>query len=428
MNRWRRNVWCLAAATLAATAGTPALAQQGDKDDDQIKGDFRQPLDGTKARDRARLAEERARQLEDMARDRIISRLAGGSGDYISMVESGPDGKFELRISNGKTTARVNGEDVPAERIRRDGNKVEILGQDGGVVKTFELPTTLRAGIRRADPLDGLRALEMLRSPMPGQQPRVMIGVTLADLDEDQLKERGVKRGGGVLIEDVIDGLPADQAGVQVDDVVVAINGKPVEDQGELREILQTNNPGDEVTLTVVREGKEQELKVKLQAFDGSRLGQMWVTPQAPEGDDWFQNFSWSGDDWREDVEEALRDAMEAVREAKGEWKDVKREVLEQLESALAEVEKAGRQFRGYRNLFLPGDGRGIMITPAPTPPAPPAPGAAAAPDAPTAPAPAPRPRGGRSNASADQMERLLQQLEKMNERLDRLEKERGDR
>ncbi len=424
MNQHTRRLWWVAAAALAACAGAPAFAQEADKQDDPVKGDFREPLSATKARERARQAEARARELEAAARDRIVSRLSGVPGENITMMENGPDGKYELRISNGKMSARIDGEELPADRIRREGDTVELLGKDGQVVKRFELPEPPRATMRWGQPFDALRMLGSPRAPGEAAQPRVMIGVTIADIDRERLREMGVDREGGVLIEDVIEGLPAEKAGIKPQDVVVAINGRPIEDQGEFRERLQANNPDDEVSLTIVRGGKEEQIKVKLQAFDGDRLGNRWTAPEAPEGDEWSRLFQWDGDDWRDQVEEALREAMEAVREAEGDWKDVKADVLKHLESAMAEVEKAGRQIRGFRNLFIPGDGRGIVITPAPPPPAPPTPGQADAPE----PAPSPRPRGNRGNASADQMERILQQLEKMNERLDRLEKEKDGR
>jgi S1-C subfamily serine protease len=83
----------------------------------------------------------------------------------------------------------------------------------------------------------------------------------------------------GILIERVEPGGPAAQAGLRGGnrivlaglqqlriggDIVVAINGKPVISQTDLNLLLNREGPGDTVTLTVVRDGKRMDIRVKL--------------------------------------------------------------------------------------------------------------------------------------------------------------------
>ncbi|XAM01543.1 M28 family peptidase [Phycisphaeraceae bacterium D3-23] len=89
--------------------------------------------------------------------------------------------------------------------------------------------------------------------PPPPRQPRAFIGVMLGETDEP-----------GILFESVIDGGPAAEAGVIDGDRVIAIDGEAVEGLRDLRSVLRSSKPGDEVTLTVVRDGEEIEFTVEL--------------------------------------------------------------------------------------------------------------------------------------------------------------------
>jgi serine protease DegQ len=68
----------------------------------------------------------------------------------------------------------------------------------------------------------------------------------------------------GVLAREVIDGGPADEAGMRAGDVIVRFGGEEIETVEDLFTELREVEPGDEVELTVVREGDERELTVEL--------------------------------------------------------------------------------------------------------------------------------------------------------------------
>jgi S1-C subfamily serine protease len=57
---------------------------------------------------------------------------------------------------------------------------------------------------------------------------------------------------------------PADKAGLKVNDVVVAINGRTVTGQGALIAAIRDSAPGDKVTITVDRDGSKKELVATL--------------------------------------------------------------------------------------------------------------------------------------------------------------------
>lgn len=65
----------------------------------------------------------------------------------------------------------------------------------------------------------------------------------------------------------VVPGSPADKAGLVENDIIIAVNGVKLEDQNSLTTEIGTYNVGDEITLTIMRKGKQQDVKVKLEEF-----------------------------------------------------------------------------------------------------------------------------------------------------------------
>lgn len=76
-----------------------------------------------------------------------------------------------------------------------------------------------------------------------------------------------------ILIEKVMDGLPADKAGLKKWDIIIEVDGDPVEKPGMLGEILMESEPGDELEFTIIRGGKTIERTLELVAYDAEKLG-----------------------------------------------------------------------------------------------------------------------------------------------------------
>jgi serine protease Do len=77
-------------------------------------------------------------------------------------------------------------------------------------------------------------------------------------------KAFGEKEAHGVVVGDVTAGSPAQEGGIERGDIVLDINGKPVNDRNQLRNEVSMMQPGTSVKLTVLRNGSEKNLTVKL--------------------------------------------------------------------------------------------------------------------------------------------------------------------
>lgn len=91
------------------------------------------------------------------------------------------------------------------------------------------------------------------------------LGVYLQDLNDEVREELGTKQRRGAAILQVVDDSPAQKAGLQEDDIVIAADGRTVRDSEDLRNIISKKNTGDELELRVVRSGEQLEIVATLE-------------------------------------------------------------------------------------------------------------------------------------------------------------------
>ncbi len=93
---------------------------------------------------------------------------------------------------------------------------------------------------------------------------RGWLGISMQPLSEDAAKALGLKDTDGALISDVMKGEPADKAGLKDGDVIVAVDGKHIEDPSALLRAIANQRPGNKTTVTVLRNGKKQDFVITL--------------------------------------------------------------------------------------------------------------------------------------------------------------------
>lgn len=93
---------------------------------------------------------------------------------------------------------------------------------------------------------------------------RAELGVTVADVDSTLAAQDNLSVTSGALIESVVSGGPAAQAGLQAGDVIVQVGNKTVSDTASLGDALSSYNPGQTVPVTVYRGKQQLTVNVKL--------------------------------------------------------------------------------------------------------------------------------------------------------------------
>jgi len=102
-----------------------------------------------------------------------------------------------------------------------------------------------------------------------GRVIRGYIGVTVLAVDKDLKNSLNLNSKKGAVLNEVVEGLPADKAGLKRYDTIIAINGEPVESDSDLSFKISNSPPGKKITLTIIRDGKEKNIEVKVAEKDG---------------------------------------------------------------------------------------------------------------------------------------------------------------
>jgi len=109
------------------------------------------------------------------------------------------------------------------------------------------------------------------------------LGVSIAEVPDEEAAKLGLKEPKGVLIRQVVAGQPADQGGIKANDVVVSVDGAPVEGPRDLQRIISSTPVGKLVKISLMREGKETEVAVTVGAYQaGPRVPRRLVPAPAP--------------------------------------------------------------------------------------------------------------------------------------------------
>ncbi len=99
---------------------------------------------------------------------------------------------------------------------------------------------------------------------MAKKSERAWLGVYLQDINRDIKEAMDLESKRGALIAGVVEDSPAEEAGIEEEDVIVEFDGEKVRGSSSLTKSVKKHSPGDEITLTIVRDGKEKNIIVTL--------------------------------------------------------------------------------------------------------------------------------------------------------------------
>jgi serine protease Do len=189
--------------------------------------------------------------------------------------------------------------DAPINQGNSGGALVNTAGELVGINSQILSPSGGNIGIGFAIPSNMTRTVtEQLINK--GRVRRGQLGVFVQAVTEDMAQSLGLKEARGVIVGSVQKGSAAEKAGLKQGDVITAFNGNAVGDANELRNLVAATQPGTDAQLTILRDGREEQLTVTLgeltaqgggrdegeggggEQGEGGKLG-VGVTPLTPE-------------------------------------------------------------------------------------------------------------------------------------------------
>jgi serine protease Do len=153
--------------------------------------------------------------------------------------------------------------DAPINPGNSGGALVNIRGELVGINTAIFSTTGGYQGIGFAIPSNMAKAV-MESLIKKGKVVRGWLGVTIQQLTPELAKQFNLKDEAGVLIADVVEGGPAEIAGIERGDVIVEFNGKEVTDVANLRNMVADIAPNTEISVRVLHGDKAKTLRVKI--------------------------------------------------------------------------------------------------------------------------------------------------------------------
>jgi serine protease Do len=170
-----------------------------------------------------------------------VGRANVGIADYEDFIQT--DAAINPGNSGG---ALVN---VKGELV---GINTAIFSTSGGYQGIgFAVPTNMAKTV-----MDSLRT--------KGKVTRGWLGVTIQSLTPDLAKQFNLKEEKGVLVGDVVEGGPAEKAGLQRGDVIIEFEGKKIEEPTQLRNMVANTPPNKEISLKIIRENTTEIKKATI--------------------------------------------------------------------------------------------------------------------------------------------------------------------
>lgn len=150
------------------------------------------------------------------------------------------------------------------------GPLVTLSGKVIGINTAIIAPAGGNVGIGFAVPSNMVRAV-MDQIIEFGEVRRGRLGVFIQDLTPDLAEALDLDATGGAVVSQVKPGSTADSAGIEAGDVILQVDGRDVTSSADLRARIGVIRAGEDVTVTILRDGERREIETRLGRTETAR-------------------------------------------------------------------------------------------------------------------------------------------------------------
>jgi len=117
-----------------------------------------------------------------------------------------------------------------------------------------------------------------------GKVSRGRLGVTIQGVSQELADSFGLKKAQGALVSAVEPKSPADKAGVKTGDIILAVDGRVIENSIDLPRVIGETRPGTPVSLKIWRQGETRELNASLGEAPAEKIAKAESEPKTKSG------------------------------------------------------------------------------------------------------------------------------------------------
>lgn len=174
-----------------------------------------------------------------------------------------------------QTDAAINPGNSGGPLVNLDGEVVgmntAIFSRSGGYMGIgFAIPINMAKNIRQ----------QLVKH---GTVTRGRLGVYIQDMTKELAESFDIDQREGILVAQVMDDSPAEEAGIKQGDVILQLEGEKVDKVANFRNQISLTRPGTDVTLLVLRDGKKKEIEVTIGAMETDDQGRPVSSDELPE-------------------------------------------------------------------------------------------------------------------------------------------------
>ncbi len=160
--------------------------------------------------------------------------------------------------------------DAAVNRGNSGGPAFGLNGKVVGVNTAIFSPSGGNVGIAFAVPAQ-LAKTVVAQLKSDGKVARGWLGVSIQSVSDDMAASFGFDEPKGAIVTKLSSGGPAAKSDMEVGDLILSVEGENIESSRDLARKIATINPKENITIKVLRDGKERDISVKLGTFPTSR-------------------------------------------------------------------------------------------------------------------------------------------------------------